>query len=239
MWSLHHFEWHTFSLQRCAWRTTPGRQPQQLLLWQRPPRPSARARATLRSHPSSLERYSCHIQSHQGWLCGKFLEAKNDSPIFLMSFKGCGRVTPSLELRFKADGRTPSQPSGLLGRHLQQLSGDERRRELVTHRNLRGETATWGEDGSSEKANCWDSHERGDHRPSRASRGEKRNQQDTLPAAGHHPPLARRAQRECRVAVPPRRPACLQGGGARNSSDEQGEAETFFLSSSLSAVTKH
>lgn len=77
-----------------------------------------------------------------------------------MSFKGCGRVAPSFKLQCTVDGRVPSQPDGLLGRHLHQLSRDERGRETVTYQNSRGKTSTWGEERALEKANCWDSRER-------------------------------------------------------------------------------
>lgn len=57
-------------------------------------------------------------------------------------------------------------PSGLLERHVQHLSRDERERELVTYGNSREKAATWAETRASEKANCWESHARGDHKPS-------------------------------------------------------------------------
>lgn len=83
-----------------------------------------------------------------------------------MSFKGCDRVTPSFKLQFKVDGKTPSQPVELLGRHIQELSRDERRRVLVIYQNSWEQTATWGQKRASEKANCRVSHVRCDHKPS-------------------------------------------------------------------------
>lgn len=50
-------------------------------------------------------------------------------------------VRSSFKLRFKADGRIPPQPSGLLGRH-QQLSRDRRERELAT--KIQGEKELLG-----------------------------------------------------------------------------------------------
>lgn len=138
-------------------------------------------------------------------------------------------VRSSFKLRFKADGRIPPQPSGLLGRH-QQLSRDRRERELATKIQGEKELLGWGKSFPwagrimQEVTVC---------HPAR--RGENRNYQDTLLRAVNHLPCAEWAQWECWVVVPlpasPQLPARLQGSNylAHNYRNKQGEVETSFF----------